>query len=232
MRKLVSALILFSLIAGTATAQPWYARGDYNGWDISEQMVDQGGGHYTKTINGLTAGTGYEYKIADENWTANAPGSNGKVPADANGEINYHFWEADSWADGWEPSAKMRVGYNDHGLFDWEVIGAMNGWSGGASWYLTDQGSGLHTRQFVLDAGTYEWKFRQQDDWAYAIGDDFGNSAANNSITVASDGDLWEFTLDLPNGRWQAVFIPEPATLGLFCLGGIALVLLRRRLRA
>jgi hypothetical protein len=58
-------------------------------------------------------------------------------------------------------------------------------------------------------------------DWAHSTGDDLGNAAANNSVTVANNGDTWQFDLDLPNGRWRTTFIPEPTTLALLALGGL-----------
>ena len=35
-------------------------------------------------------------------------------------------------------------------------------------------------------AGTYEFKFRKQGDWAISIGNDFGNAAANIPVTTTS----------------------------------------------
>jgi len=46
---------------------------------------------------------------------------------------------------------------------------------------------------------------------------------------VANPGDLWAFELDLPNGRWRAYLIPEPASLTLAGLAAIDLMLRRRR---
>jgi hypothetical protein len=211
-----------------ASPAAWYARGDFNGWDLSTPMVDQGGGYYTATITGLTAGNPYEYKIANEDWSSYAPGSNGKVPADGSGEINLHFWENSSWADGWEPSTQMRVGYDDPGQFGWGVIGAFDGWTGDTV-VLADQGGGLYAGQVALNAGTYEWKFREEGSWDYSIGDNFGNSAANNSLTVANNGDVWAFELDLPNGRWRAYQVPEPSTLALVGLALVGLAIGWRR---
>ena len=206
------ALGLVALMSCNAAANPWYARGGFNGWDTSAQLADQGGGYFTGTISGLTAGDRFEYKIANADWSANAPGSNGKIIADANGEITYHFWEATSWSDGWEPSAAMRVGYDDPGQFGWELIGDMDGWSGTD---MTDQGGGLYSIQMTLDTGSYGWKFRENGSWDISIGDDFGNAAGNNNVTVASDGEIWLFELDLPNGRWRTTQVPEPTSLAL-----------------
>ena len=162
MKRFVCLVIvgLVAQMSGSALAGPtdWYARGDYNGWSTSDQLTDQGGGYYTGTISGLTPGGRYNYKIARDDWSASAPGSDGRVIADASGEINYHFWESTSWADGWEPSSEMRVGYDDPGQFGWELIGAMNGWSGAA---MTDQGGGLYSIQVNLSPGYQEWKFRE-----------------------------------------------------------------------
>ena len=210
----------------------WYVRGGFNGFGLANQMTDQGGGNYTATVTGLTAGTDYEYKVANAEFTQSFPGSNGKVRADASGEAHFNFYQLQNptWGDGWSPDNVSRVGYQDHNQFDWELAGDFNGYGGGAAWFLTDQGNGLHTGQFALDAGTYGYKFRQQGSWDTSIGDNFGNAAANNSITVAANGDLWNFELDLPNGKWRAYHpamvgsgaaVPEPASIALVLLGAL-----------
>lgn len=222
---------------------PWYIRGSFNNFDTSTPLIDQGNGHFTATVTGLTAGTDYEYKAAHDDYSGAVPGSNGKVRADANGEIHFHFYELDggTWTDGWSPANESRVGYDDHNLFDWEIVGSFNAWlgTGDPAYYLTDQGGGLHTGTFVFAAaGTYEFKFRQQGDWGTSIGDNFGNSAGNNEFVVANIGDSWTFELDLPHGRWRAfqtplvvmgAAVPEPASVAL--LGFVAVLIsgVRRR---
>ena len=87
-------------------------------------------------------------------------------------------------------------------------------------------------------AGTYDYKFRKQSDWATSIGPDFGNSAGNNTFTVAADGETWNFELDLLHGKWRAYHpgsgltagqVPEPASLALALVGIAFMGLARRR---
>lgn len=228
MRIIVCALALAS--ASAAFAQPYVARGEFNGWggggDLALNETFAGSGKFTGTATGQTPGQGYEYKATTLDWSYNAPSSNGRVPANAAGEIAFNFFPNNSWSDGWFPNAKPRVGYEDPLQFSWEVIGSFNGWSSGLV-TLAPQGGGLYAANAVLNAGTYQFKFRKVGDWGYSIGDDFGNSAADNSVTVAANGDTIRFDLDLPNGRWTVNTIPEPASLALLALGG--LLAIRRR---
>ena len=224
MRKILAMAAVAGLMTAGAMANPWYARGEYNGWDTSAQLTDNGGGYFTTTLTGLTAGARFNYKIANADWSASAPGSDGRIIADAAGEISYHFWENTAWADGWMPASEMRVGYDDPGMFGWDLIGTLDGWTGTA---MTAMGGGLYSIQLPLTAGPHEFKFREGGSWDISIGDNFGNSAANNTLTVDNNGDVWAFELDLPGGRWRTYLVPEPATMTLLALGALALV--RRR---
>jgi hypothetical protein len=105
---------------------------------------------------------------------------------------------------------------------------------------LTDQGNGLHTGTATIDvAGSYEFKFRQEGDWNTSIGADFGNNAPNAQLTSTEANQLWQFELDLPNGRWRAFpvplegggssAVPEPASVALLMFGAMFLLGVRRK---
>jgi hypothetical protein len=222
-------------------APSWVATGTFG----THPLVDQGGGEYTVSLAGLTPATDYEFKIARDDLSESVPGSNVKVRADAEGDVNLNFFElqSETWADGWSPVDEHRVGYEDHGLFDWEVIGSFNMWPGSTdpNFLLTDQGNGLHTGQFTFNAGEHLFKFRHQaaeNPWNVSIGDNFGNSAADNTFTVSADGEQWAFELDLPNGRWRAYLVgslgggggvPEPSAMALALLSALTMCLFGRR---
>ncbi len=227
MKRAMHLLLATGLGCATALAGPmtFYARGDFNGWGLDNPMTYVGGVEYTVTIGGFSPGDMFEYKVATDDWSINAPGSNGRIMANASGEFTLHFYNQDTWSDGWEPSNKLRVGYDDPGMFAWVVMGSFNGWSAPVV-TLTDMGNGLWVGDLVVATpGTYEWKFRKEDNWDISIGDDFGNAAANNTYTTTVPNEVIHFELDLPNGRWRAV--PEPASLTLLTLGALAAV--RRR---
>lgn len=209
-----------------------------------QELTSLGGGQYELNMTGLTPGDDYDFKVAQSDLSTTAPGSNVRVRADASGNIGLNFFDlqGDSWSDGWSPSNKDRVGYDDPEQFGWEIVGSFNSWPGSndAAYALQDQGGGLYTGEFTFAAAdTYQFKFRHLDEtnpWNISIGDDFGNAAGNNTFTTTSANELWHFELDLPNGRWRAYLdgsgaaasaVPEPCSLAMafvaLCFGVAAM---------
>jgi len=208
-------------VATAAIAQPYYVRGDFNGWNNNtDPMVQSGTNKWEYTVTGLTPGSAYEFKATVDDWSMNAPGSNARYTADANGELHVFLYDTDAHGDGWNPEGKWRLGWTDNGSFDWELMGDMNGWGGGSDWFLTDMGGGTHSGTFALAAGTYQWKARAQGDWGFSIGDDFGNSAANNELILAADS-LVRFDIDMEGGRWSTTIVPTPGSIAMLGVAGL-----------
>ncbi len=223
--RLVLSAVAVAWTAASAWAQPYYARGEFNGWGLGNVLTDLGGGLWHGMVGGLNPGQEYNYKIAVEDWSRSWPGSDGRVPADGAGEIHFNFFDIASWSDGFFPNDRERVGYEDPGQFAWDIMGSFNGWSGPVV-LLNDMGSGLYSGQYIVpDPGNYEFKFRKDGDWSISIGDDFGNAAMNIPVETTVGNEVLTFDLDLPNGRWRVV--PEPATIALLALG--CLCAIRRR---
>jgi len=231
---------------GRSNTLSWIAHGDFgNDVTLTNAGAVTGGTLYTTTLSGLTPGQGYDVQVFRSDASSHWPGSAAKIAADASGNINLKFYEltAANWGDGYQPDTWSRVGYTDPEQFGWEVIGSFNGWPGTNDplYNLTAQGNGVYTGSFAMPtAGSYEYKFRKQGDWGISIGNDFGNSAGNNTFTVAADGEIWNFELDLPHGKFRAYHptgglgsgaVPEPASAALAMLGLAVFCLTSRRPR-
>ena len=228
MNKLFVSLAVVLFAASIASAQTYYIRGDFDGWDTSTPLVDLGGGHYSYMVTGQTPYGQSEYKLASADWSESWPGSNGKIQFDSTGSATFNLWRQEPFVDGYSPSTYSRVGYDNNGSHGWDVMGSFDGWAAPVV-TLTNIGSSVYQGDYTVPTpGTYQFKFRKAGDWAISIGDNFGNSAADNSVTTSSPNEVIRFTLDLPNGRWQVLNnVPEPASIGLLSL--LATGLLRRR---
>jgi hypothetical protein len=219
-------LLVVSLVAGTnLTAQQLYVRGSFNGWDTSTPMTDQGGGLLAATITG-TAGTRFDFKVANADWSSGWPGDNCRTLFNSSGSATIYY-RAGSFSDGWNPTAN-RVGYADPAQFGWEVMGSFNGW-GSPVTSLTPVGVGVYSANYLVPtAGSYSFKFREANSWDVSIGLDFRNNGGDCGVITTADNQLVNFQLDLPNGRWSAAVVPEPSSLSLLA-GGALLLLIRRR---
>jgi hypothetical protein len=207
------------------------ATAPFDRWnDLSYEMDFVGGNHYTVTVgstdytnpHAITANSKQEFRITDDQDYAPAfAGSNvvayakpipyfDEISGAQLGEVKIHFYDQTSWDDGWFPNNTRRVGFDDAGFVDWEVVGTINNpdWPAGPGEFpLDDLGNGLHSKTYSLAPGAYQFKFRKAGDWGDSIGTDFGNGAGNIPLQVNIGGteprDV-TFSLDLPSGRWKA----------------------------
>ena len=239
----------FGTVPPPPDTSAFYARASWNGFDLSDQMVNNGGGLYTHTETGLTTGTNYDFKAANNNYSIEAPpGGNVRAQADANGEVSMRFYFNNTWTDGWMPNNQYRIGYKDPGLYGWELMGEFNGFAGGSQYVMTNNGSGLYSvivngLAATTDADGYGFKFRRHDgtagNWDISIGANFGNFAPNAQTGVLAAGN-YKFELDLFNGRWRVTSVagsgslaggevPEPASLALAMVGLAFMGVTRRK---
>ena len=221
-------LLAVSLLAGAnLTAQQLYLRGSFNGWDTSTPMVSQGGGLYSATISG-TPGTRFDFKVANADWSSSWPGGDARTLYNSTGSATIYY-RAGSIADGWNPAAD-RIGYADPAQFGWDVMGSFNAWASPVT-SLTPVGGGVYSANYLVPtAGTYTFKFREAGSWDISIGSDFRNPGGDCSAITTAANQTLNFLLDLPNGRWSAAVVPEPASLSLLAAGAL-LLLMRRHAR-
>jgi hypothetical protein len=219
------SLALASAMA--AHAQSWVVRGNFNNWGVNGDVVltQQGDGSWTGSASGLTAGSITEFKVTKPDWSVNSPASNARMVIGSSGTINFKFWE-NAPNDGWLPLSGSRVGYTNDNAHAWDLMGAFNGWSGPMS--MSSLGNGVYQGTTTMSAGTYEGKFRKANDWDISIGTGFANYGNNFSITLPTTG-LYNYTLDLPNGRYKFEAVPEPATMAALGLGVAAMIRRRKK---
>lgn len=229
MKSVVLGLGALCAAATLVQAQPFYVRGEFNGWSgTTDLMADMGGGMYQATISGLTPGQGYQHKATVDDWSFNAPqsGDNALAVANAAGQLVVNFFPATSWADGWMPAAEARIGYVDSGMHGWDIMGDFNGWASPVG-LMSNLGGGVYQIVVAASVGPHDFKFRKDGDWNVSVGATFGHLASNANATVNPGDTGLLLTLDLPNGRWQATSVPAPSAIALLGLGG--LVATRRR---
>ena len=221
--KTILAIGAVAAMSTAAVAQPYYVRGDFNGWaGIANPLNLVSGDHYSTVVTGLTPGTRYEFKGTNDDWSFNGPNGNVQARADASGEIEVHFYAGPAndgfHGDGWLPENQPRTGFTDANLTGWEIMGDWDGWAAPQATFA-DVGGGIWEATWASTGGIHDFKARRTGDWDVSIGGDFGGGGANISYDAGVGGNL-TMRIDTAGGRYQIV--PAPASLALLGLGGLA----------
>jgi hypothetical protein len=222
---LVTAAMVVSLPL-LAQTYPLYVAGDFNGWDAAGNVMTEtssGSGIWTVDLTGLTAGR-HEFKITEGDWTWNYPGPNSWLYT-PDGTITITY-DQNTYADGWSP-ASQRIGESyDPGT--WTAAGDFEAWDNAAN-SMVSIGGGIY-KYTVADVGTWNWKAVVTGSWDSISLDNRSVGTANWEFTV-NPGEAANLYVNALAGTAmvEIVAVPEPATLALFALSGLAMLMVVRK---
>ena len=232
MKKLLTiTAVLAASLPLFAQTLPLYVAGDFNGWNATGNVMTEtslGSGIWQVTLN-MSAGR-HEFKVTEGDWSWNVPGANSWLYTDGSGNVTVTY-DSNTYADGWS-SASGRIGVSvDPGT--WTAVGDWQGWNNAnLATAMTAQGGGIYELQYAIgSAGTYQYKAVDTGSWD-AIGSDARSiNAGTLGFTTTDANQLVDFYVDALNGTIKAdvVSVPEPSTLAICGLSGLAALLTVRK---
>jgi len=228
MRKSIAIAVMLCVAVGSGYAcqAQYFLRGSFNGFDTSLPMTEIAPGVFEAIATGLTPGDKHNFTAADADFTiqSGVPFQDVAVRANAAGEIRARFYENPDPSDGWRPNLR-RLGVFDLD-YTYELMGSFNGFSAPLS--LSEVGGILQGIVSLTPNDTFQFVFRQQGDWNITIKENFGDGGPDISFTAGPATDYF-VRLDLGNGRYQFVAVPEPTAIFGLTLLGIGIVARRRK---
>ncbi|HVP13670.1 MAG TPA: PEP-CTERM sorting domain-containing protein [Phycisphaerae bacterium] len=239
----IAAILIVGLLAAPAMADPWpppspytpYLAGDFNGWTSNGTTMTEtspGSNIWTASISSLGANGRHEFKVTDGTWNYNFPGPNSWLYADASGNISVTY-DGNTYADGWSPTM-FRIGENADPAAGFTAVGDWQHFLGDGDWNnanpftaMAPQGNGVYMLQAVIPAGNWNWKAVATGTWDSISWDNRSVNTANWGFTTDAVNNMVTFWVNNLAGTVKIDITPEPATLALMLIGGLAL--LRRR---
>ncbi len=198
----------------------WYVRGDFNSWDTSSPMFDDGSngdvtaedGIYTALVAPASAGR-YEFKVATEDFTTGYPGSgNSWLETTSPAESVSVTLDTNSYTGDWLPKTNI-IGVSSNPSI-WTAVGNWQGWNNAEpATAMADTGSGTYslTTQ-IANPGNYEFKAVMTNTWDAIGADGRSVNAATAAFTTEEAGQEVAFTVDPASGRIKVAVTPAPPT--------------------
>jgi glycosidase len=215
----VTTLSAFALFPPPPPPPEWYVRGDFNDWEVTDPLYDDGthgdalagDGIYTALVTVATEGR-YEFKVATVDWATGYPTSgNSWLDTTLAGEVVGVTFDTNIYTDGWLPETNIIGVSTEPGA--WTAVGDWQGWDNASpATAMTALGGGVYEfATSIASPGTYQFKAVKTGSWD-AIGSDGRSVNANTATfeTTVADQNV-TFIVDGNAGRVQvAVEAPPP----------------------
>ena len=212
-----------------AQTYPLYVTGDFNGWTANGNVMTEtfsGSGIWQVALTGLSTGR-HEFKVTEGDWSWNNPGANSWLYAPASGNITITF-DQNTYADGWSATSQRIALDADPGT--WTAVGDFQGWNNAnPTTAMTALGGGIY--EYTLTTpGSWNWKPCVTGSWDSISWDNRSVGTANWALTInaGEEADLYVNAL-AGTAKVEIVTVPEPATMALCALSGLAMLVVARR---
>ena len=236
MKKITTLVSLLIILIGSQLlfAQPWYLRGDFNGWGgTAEELVDDGtngdvtaaDGIYSRLVTIAAAGRN-EYKVTLDDWSVNYPASNSWLNTTSSNQVVFFTFDTNPHGDSWLPDANI-VNSDDQAppTADAVAVGDHNGWNNAGPEVMHDDGldgdwlagDGIYAwHAVIITPGSYGWKAVLTGTWDAWGSDNRAINADNVAYATTLPNEDVYFYLDSNTGRVITASSPLPVELVSF----------------
>jgi hypothetical protein len=212
-----------------AQLTPYYIAGDFNGWNAAGNVMTQISPGLWQAQIFMTAGR-HEFKVTEGDWNWNYPGPNSWIYATLGDGIYNITYDVNTYADGWSTTSQ-RIGESaDPG--SWTAVGDFQAavWNNAdAATAMTALGGGIY-EYTLTTVGSWNWKPCVTGSWDSISWDNRSVGTANWAFTINAGEEAKLYVNALAGtAKVEIVTVPEPSTMVLCALSGLAMLVVARR---